>query len=159
MYFFLQKSDGVDLELVLSRASCDQLSGLWSSWHCWIAQDTLSLVGTREQAGTEARDAEEEKVAALATSRLTLLIAFARWTLSPTAAPDPVPEPLQQSCLLLHGLLLSSSSSVDPLKNPISHLCETWYLQKLDGWEDLVGNTITYLTKRALANTGVVSSG
>lgn len=155
---FFQKTENVDYEFVLTRASPGQLSDLWSSWYLWIAEDALALVGLP----TESEGPDTEKKA-LALSRISVLIPLAKWTVQLPiwkSVPEPIPDHLRQSCHLLHLILASPTlaSSEEPFKNAISLLCETWYSQKLDGWEELIPNAMTFLLKRSLSDHGTVSS-
>ena len=56
------------------------------------------------------------------------------------------------------GVLLTLPDEVDALKFRLAHLFETWWRQQLEGWEDVIANTLIYLLKRSLSK-GTVSVG
>ncbi|GFO31777.1 condensin-2 complex subunit g2-like [Plakobranchus ocellatus] len=60
-----------------------------------------------------------------------------------------VPASLQETAIILHGILPTLKSEKNGLKNTVCALFETWWALQLSGCEELMANTLLYLLERS----------
>ncbi|CAL1526057.1 unnamed protein product, partial [Lymnaea stagnalis] len=56
-----------------------------------------------------------------------------------------VPQSLKEIAIIMHGVLPTLTNDRNSLKDDMCRLFETWWVWRLPGCEELMGNTIVYL--------------
>lgn len=144
----LCKTDGHDLQEVLSGCSKSQLDKLWDSIQQKCATTFMSLEVAEENEDQMQEELQKlldvlEGVVNLASAAINQQEIY-------------VPVSLYSTSVVLNGLLLPLPEKAEKLKNIMSHLFEVWWQKEIQGAEELMSNTFIYLLQRSLQTQTMV---
>jgi len=144
------KNESFDVEELLQTLSKQDHERLW----CGLRDTTQRLLLT-DQVGS-GQNEDEETTSSVLLSYLEGVTVVAICALATPEKSPHTPSALLETAVILHGLLMSLPEGAETLQNNIAQLCELWFLNELEGKEELVTQTFPYLIIRSLGR-GIVS--
>ncbi|KAK7482349.1 hypothetical protein BaRGS_00026368, partial [Batillaria attramentaria] len=134
------KSQAQDLSDTVAECSRRQLEDIWES---------LRSICTRALLDTDEADAgDNDGKQKQHFTFLECVVTMATATIHQKNIS--IPQALIDTAAILHGVLPSLPEEADGVKCRLAQLFEAWWRLKLEGWEDVIPNTILYLLERSL---------
>ncbi|KAL9966949.1 hypothetical protein ACROYT_G025098 [Oculina patagonica] len=147
------KNESFDVEELLQALPKKDHERLWSG----LRDMTHRLLLTNPVASQQNVDSEDEEL-----SQWSVLLSFLEGVtivaLCALATPEKsahTSSALLETAAILHGLLMSLPEGAETLQNNIAQLCELWFLNELEGKDELVTQTFPYLIIRSLSRGNV----
>ncbi|KAJ7365204.1 Condensin-2 complex subunit G2 [Desmophyllum pertusum] len=138
------KNESFDVEELLQTLPKKDHERLWSG----LRDMTHRLLLTNPVGSQENIDSADEESLGVTAVALCALATPEKASHTPSA--------LLETAVILHGLLMVLPEGAETLQNNIAQLCELWFLNELEGKEELVTQTFPYLIIRSLSR-GFVS--
>ncbi|XP_027038917.1 condensin-2 complex subunit G2-like [Pocillopora damicornis] len=149
------KNDSFNIEEALQTLPKKDHERLWSGLRDMTRRLLLTNpVGSRENDDSE-EEGPSEWPALLSYLEGVTTVGLCALVVMPEK-PTHVPSAFLETAAILHGLLMSLPEGSESLQNDIAQLCELWFLNELEGKEELITQTFPYLIIRSLGR-GLVS--
>ncbi|XP_022081754.1 condensin-2 complex subunit G2-like isoform X2 [Acanthaster planci] len=147
------KDDDFTIEEVLQSLSRKQYERVWSGLNQMCASTLLhspfeTAGGSEEEAGNK-----ESSLATHACLQGIVTVA----TMCLTMEKPIITQPMFETAVYLHGVLLDLPDSASKLQQGIAKLCEKWWAGEHAGQEELVANTLMYYLVRSLQPTATIA--
>ncbi|XP_073235471.1 condensin-2 complex subunit G2-like [Porites lutea] len=149
------RNESFDVEELLQTLPKKEHERLWAG----LRDMTHRLILTNPLSSQENDDFESDEEGSQCQLLLPYLEGVTTVALCALTTPEKsthTPPALLETAVILHGLLMVLPEGAESLQNNIAQLCESWFLNELEGKEELVTHALPYLIIRSL-NRGIVS--
>ncbi|XP_077993869.1 condensin-2 complex subunit G2-like [Glandiceps talaboti] len=141
------KDSNFDLDEFLQTLDRKQITSLWDGLYN-LCNDTLissPLAVEETDENQEELQQTVNRTVAILEGILTVALSYLHNVDNPT-----IPQSLEDTATILHGVLLDFPSSTKKLQNHVAMLCELWWDKDLPKKEEIINNALMFVLQQSL---------